>query len=176
MTSCGHKSSINTARGSLESVLERGDLILRKNVEEFEKRLANFTDTKHAVGLNSGTDALFLSLKAAGIGPGDEVITVSHTFVASISTIIQAGAKPVLIDVADDFEIDSDEIEKAITKKTKAIMPVYLNGRMPNMERIMKIAKKHRLIIIEDAAQALGAKFNGKMAGSFGLTGCFSFY
>ncbi len=161
---------------TIENVLTRGDLILRKDVEEFEKRLARFVGTKYAVSLNSGTDALFLSLKAAGIGEGDEVITVSHTFVASIATIIQAGAKPILVDVSDDFLIDVDKIEKAITKKTKAIIPVYLNGRMCDMEKIMKIAKRHKLIIIEDAAQALGASFNKKRAGSIGLTGCFSFY
>ncbi|MFH1401764.1 MAG: DegT/DnrJ/EryC1/StrS family aminotransferase [Parcubacteria group bacterium] len=161
---------------AINKVLENGDLILRKDVEDFEKKLASFVGTKYAVGLNSGTDALFLSLKAADIGLGDEVITVSHTFVASIAVIAQVGAKPVLIDVSDDFEMNVDKIEKAISPKTKAIMPIHLNGRMCDMAKIMKIAKKHNLIVIEDAAQALGAKFKGKSAGSFGLTGCFSFY
>lgn len=167
------KKEINKA---IQKVLSRGDLILRKDVDDFEKKLADFVGTKYAVGLNSGTDALFFSLLAAGIGKGDEVITVSHTFVASIATIVQAGAKPILIDVGDDFLMDTGKIEKAITKRTKAIMPVYLNGRMCDMEKIMKIAKEYDLSIIEDAAQSLGASFRGKKAGSFGATGCFSFY
>lgn len=162
--------------GAIKNVLERGDLILRKDVENFEKRLAKFVGAKYAVGLNSGTDALFFSLKAARIGKGDEVITVSHTFVASISAIIHCQAKPILVDVREDFLIDPEKIEKAITKKTKAIIPVHLNGRVCQMDEIMEIARKHNLIVIEDAAQALGAKYKGKMAGIFGLAGCFSFY
>jgi len=161
---------------AIARVLGNGDLILRKDVEDFENNLAKFVGTKYAVGLNSGTDALFLPLKAAGIGKGDEVITVSHTFVASISVIVQTEAKPVLVDVADDFLMNTDRIEKVITPKTKAIIPVHLNGRMCDMDKLMRIAKKHNLIVIEDTAQALGAKYKGKMAGSFGLTGCFSFY
>jgi len=161
---------------AVKNVLLRGDLILRSDVEEFEKALADFVGVKYTVGLNSGTDALFLSLKAAGIGEGDEVISVSHTFVASIASIVQCGAKPVLVDVKDDFLMDIENLEKIINKKTKAIIPVYLNGRMCDMERLVNIARRHNLIIIEDAAQALGAQFKGKMAGSFGLTGCFSFY
>ena len=156
--------------------LEKGDLILRQDVEDFEKELADFVGTKYAVGLNSCTDALFLSLKAAGIGKGDEVITVSHTFVASISVIVQTGAKPILVDVGDDFLIDTSKIEQAITEKTKAIIPVDLNGRVCDAEKIMEIAEKHNLVIVEDSAQALGAKFKEKKAGSWGLTGNFSFY
>jgi len=167
------KREINKA---VQGVLSRGDLILRKDVDDFEKRLANFIGVKYAIALNSGTDALFLSLKAAGIGQGDEVITVSHTFVASIATIVQAGATPVLVDVKEDFTMDTDEVEAAISSKTKAIIPVHLNGRMCDMDELMRIAKKHNLIVIEDAAQSLGASFNGKKAGSIGLTGCFSFY
>jgi len=163
---------------AIDRVLEGGDLILRQDVEEFEKKLADFTGVKYAVALNSGTDALFFSLLSAGIGKdkNDEVITVSHTFVASISTIVHAGAKPVLVDVGDDYLMDADKLEKAINKRTKAIIPVYLNGRMCDMDKIMKIAKKYNIRIIEDSAQALGASFNKKKAGSIGLTGCFSFY
>lgn len=161
---------------AMQDVLARGDLILRRDTEEFEKRLAEFIGVKYAIGLNSGTDALFFALKAAGIGPGDEVITVSHTFVASISTIVQAGAKPVLADVGDDYLMDTGEIEKAITKNTKAIIPVHLNGRMCDMDKIMEMAKKHNLLVIEDSAQSLGASYDKKRAGSIGLTGCFSFY
>jgi dTDP-4-amino-4,6-dideoxygalactose transaminase len=161
---------------AFDDVLSRGDLILRKDVEEFEKNMAVFIGTKYAVGLNSGTDAMFLLLKALGIGPGDEVITVSHTFVASIAVIVNVGAKPILVDVKEDFTMDVDKLEAAITEKTKAVIPVHLNGRMCEMDRLMEIAKKHNLIVIEDAAQALGAKYQGKMAGSFGLAGSFSLY
>ncbi|MBL7142507.1 MAG: DegT/DnrJ/EryC1/StrS family aminotransferase [Candidatus Pacebacteria bacterium] len=160
----------------IQGVLSRGDLILRQDVEEFEKNLALVAGTKYAVGLNSGTDALILSLRAAGIGPGDEVITVSHTFLASIAAIVHVGAKPILIEVKEDFTIDVDKIEEVLTEKTKAIMPVHLNGRVCQMDKLMDIAKKHNLIVVEDAAQALEAKFKGKRAGSFGKAGCFSFY
>jgi dTDP-4-amino-4,6-dideoxygalactose transaminase len=115
-------------------------------------------------------------LIASGIKPGDEVITVSHTFVASIASVVHVGAKPVLVDVREDFNMAVDKIEEAITEKTRAILPVHLNGRMCEMAKLMEIAQKHNLIVIEDAAQSLGAEFNGKKAGSFGLTGCFSFY
>lgn len=166
---------------TIQDVLSRGDLILRKDTEEFEKKLANFIGVKYAIGLNSGTDALFFSLIACGIKKGDEVITVSHTFVASIATIVQAGGKPVLIDVGDDYVMDVNKLEKAIGPKTKFIIPVHLNGRMVDMEKVVAIAKKYNLIVIEDAAQAIGAKFKMKnlgwrASGSVGLTGCFSFY
>ena len=161
---------------AMDDVLSRADLILRKDVEEFENNMADFVGTKYAVGLNSGTDTMFLSLKALGIGSGDEVITVSHTFVASLAVIFQVGAKPVLVDVKEDFTMDMDKVEELITEKTKAVLPVHLNGRVCEMDRLMEIARKYNLIIIEDAAQALGAKYNNKMAGSFGLVGSFSLY
>lgn len=167
------KSEIDFA---MQDVLARGDLIMRQDNDEFEKRLAEFVGVKYAIGLNSGTDALFLSLLALGIGRGDEVITVSHTFVASIAVIVQAGAVPVLVEVGEDFEIDVDRIESAITEKTKAIIPVHYNGRMADMDKIMEIAIKHNLYVIEDAAQGLGSSLNGKKAGSIGITGCYSFY
>jgi dTDP-4-amino-4,6-dideoxygalactose transaminase len=160
----------------MKDILNRGDLILRKDVEEFEKAIADLLGVKHFVSVNSGTDALIFALRAAGIGPGDEVITVSHTFVASIASIVHCGATPVLVEVKEDFTIDENKIEAVITPKTKGIMPVHLNGRMADMERLIEIANKHNLLVIEDAAQALGAKFEGKMAGSFGTAGCFSFY
>jgi dTDP-4-amino-4,6-dideoxygalactose transaminase len=160
----------------MQKTLEEGNLILREDVNEFENNLASLVGGKYAVGLNSGTDALILSLKVAGVKEGDEVITVSHTFMASIASIVHVGATPVLIDVGEDFLMDPDKIEEAITPKTKVILPVHLNGRVCNMDKIMEIAAKHNLQVIEDAAQALGAKFNGKVAGSFGLSGCFSFY
>jgi len=156
--------------------LAKGDLILRSQLKTFEKNLAEYVGTSHSVGLNSGFHALHLSLIAAGIGPGDEVITVAHTFLASISAIVLVGAKPVLVDVTEDYNMDMDALEAAITPKTRGIMPVHLNGRICDMDRLMAVAKKHDLVVVEDAAQALGAKFNGRNAGSFGLTGCFSFY
>ncbi|MEK7147785.1 MAG: DegT/DnrJ/EryC1/StrS family aminotransferase, partial [Patescibacteria group bacterium] len=179
--------------------LERGALILREEVSKLEDNLARYIGTKYAVGVNSGTDALFLSLKALGIKgnwnyllervsageisieeahnlfEGDEVITVSHTFIASIQVIVHCGAKPILIDVAENELINPDLIEKVITPKTKAILPVHFHGKVCDMDKIMAIAEKHNLYIVEDGAQALGSTFKGKMAGSFGDTGCFSF-
>jgi dTDP-4-amino-4,6-dideoxygalactose transaminase len=162
--------------GAISEVLTKGDLILRSQLRQFEEDMASFVGVKHAVGLNSGTDALFLSLKAAGIGPGDEVITVAHTFVATIAVVVHCGATPVLVDVGEDMNMDVDQVEQKISPKTKAIMPVHLNGRLCDMGKLMAIAEEHALIVVEDAAQALGATFNGKKAGSFGLSGCFSFY
>ncbi len=161
---------------AFDDVLLRGDLILRKDVEDFENNIASLVGTKYAVSLNSGTDTMFFPLKVLGIGPGDEVITVSHTFIASISVIVQAGAKPLLIDVKEDFTMDVSQIEALITDKTKAIIPVHLNGRVCEMDKIMGIAQKHGIAVIEDAAQSLGAKYDGKMAGSFGIVGSFSLY
>lgn len=160
----------------IEEVLTKGDLILRSQLMQFEESIASFVGVKYAVGVNSGTDALHLSLLAAGVGHGDEVITVAHTFVATVAVIIHCGAKPVLVDVGGDFNMDVEQLEQAITPRTKAIMPVHLNGRLCDMKKLMDIASKHNLMVIEDAAQALGASFDGKKAGSFGLTGCFSFY
>ncbi len=167
------KKEINKA---LLGCLERGDLIFRKDTQEFEKNLAKFVGAKYGISCDSCTGGLFLSLFALGVGKGDEVITVSHTYIATIDVIWHVGATPVLIDVGEDMEMNPDLIEPAITKRTKAIIPVHLDGRMCNMEKIMKIAKKYNLFVIEDAAQAIGAKFKGKGAGSWGDTGCFSFY
>ena len=162
--------------GAIKEVLLNGDFILREQLRRFENNMASFLGVNHAVGLNSGTDALYLSLLAAGIRYGDEVITVAHTFLATVGAIVNCGAKPVLIDVKQDFNMDVDRVEEAITSRTKAIIPVHLNGRLCDMEKLTKIAAKHNIMVIEDAAQALGAMFDGKKAGCFGLTGCFSFY
>ena len=161
---------------TIEGALSNGDLILRGQLRQFEENIASFVGVKYAVGLNSGTDALLLSLKAAGVGPGDEVITVAHTFVATVSAIVYCGAKPILVDIGDDMNMDVEQVEQVITPRTKAIIPVHLNGRMCDMEKLMTIANEHDLLVVEDAAQALGATFDGKKAGAFGLTGCFSFY
>ncbi|MEI8201736.1 MAG: DegT/DnrJ/EryC1/StrS family aminotransferase [Bacteroidota bacterium] len=157
-------------------VMSKGDLIDRSQLKSFEKNLAAFAGTKYAVGLNSGYDSLHLSLRAAGIGQGDEVIVPAHTFVATCSAVINVGATPVLVDVTQDFNIDVTKIEEAITPRTKGIIPVHLSGFMADMPEVMKIAEKYNLAVIEDACQSLGSSINGKGAGSWGLTGCFSFY
>lgn len=159
-----------------EEIMSGGDFILRRHLEEFEQRIAEYVGAKYAVGVNTGTDALYLSTHALGFGPGDEIITVAHTFVATVGAIVQCGATPILVDITDDFNIDVDQIEAAITPKTKGIIPVHLNGHACNMDKIMEIAKKYNLRVIEDAAQALGAMFKGKKCASFGDTGIFSFY
>jgi dTDP-4-amino-4,6-dideoxygalactose transaminase len=157
-------------------VMETGQLIDRGQLKSFEENLAKFVGTRYAVGLNSGYDALHISLRAAGIGENDEVIVPSHTFVATCSAVVNVGATPVLIDVTDDFNIDASKIEEAVTPRTRAILPVHLSGWMADMPRIMKIAEKHNLIVIEDACQSLGSSVEGIGAGAWGLTGCFSFY
>lgn len=194
-------------------VMSKGDLIDRGQLKSFEENLAKFVGTKYAVGLNSGYDALHLSLRAAGIGPGDEVIVPAHTFVATCSAIVNVGATPVLVDVGKDFNIDCDEVEKAISGRRsavsgqrsaiRAIMVVHLSGYMSDMVRIMEIARKYDLVVVEDACQSLGASMENiaigdqrsadsrkptaesrqpkadsqkLMAGSWGLTGCWSFY
>lgn len=162
--------------GAIADCLAKGDLIYRQQLRDFEKSFAAFVGVKYAVGLNSGYHALQFALLGAGIGPGDEVITVAHTFVATVSAIVNCGAKPVLIDVAPDFNIDPDLIKQAITGRSRALMVVHLNGRICDMARVMEIADKHKLVVIEDAAQSLGATFDGRGAGSFGAAGCFSFY
>ena len=156
--------------------MSNGDLIDRRQLREFEENLARFVGTQYAVGLNSGYDALHLSLRAAGIGPGDEVIVPAHTFVATCSAVVNVGATPVLVDVGPDFNINVDLIEEAITPRTRAIIPVHLNGWMADMPRIMEIARRYHLVVVEDACQSLGASIHGKKAGSWGLTGCWSFY
>jgi dTDP-4-amino-4,6-dideoxygalactose transaminase len=161
---------------AITDTLARGQMIMRGELKHFEERLAAFCGTRYAVGVNSGYHALALSLLAAGIRPGDEVVTVAHTFVASISAIVHAGATPVLVEVRDDYNMDPDAFERAITPRTRGVMPVHLNGRLAEMATIMEIARRHNLVVIEDAAQALGAKYDGKAAGSWGTSGCFSFY
>ncbi len=162
---------------AIKRVLNNSNFILGKEVEDFEKKLAQFCGVKYAVGLNSGTDALSLSLKSLGIRKGDEVITTPFTFIATAEVIADLGAKPVFVDINPrTFNINSSKIEKAITRKTRAILPVHLFGQMADMSEIMKIAKKYKLYIIEDAAQAIGAEYKGKKAGSIGDLGCFSFF
>ena len=163
-------------RKRIQSVVKRSNFILGNEVSEFENAFANYLGVKYCVGLASGTDAILLSLRALGIGVGDEVILPAMTFIASVSPLIHLGIKPVLVDITADIpNIDITKIEKAITIKTKAIIPVHLHGHPADMERIMDIAKKYKLVVIEDAAQAHGAQVKRK-AGTIGDVGCFSFY
>jgi len=157
-------------------VMSKGDLIDRGHLRSFEESLARFVGTKHAVGLNSGYDALHVSLRAAGIGAGDEVIVPAHTFVATCSAVVNVGATPVLVDVTRDFNIDCDRIEAAVTKRTRAIIPVHLSGFMADMPRVLAVAQAHELVVVEDACQSLGSSIGGRGAGSWGTTGAFSFY
>ena len=166
---------------AFDDTLSRGAIANKEDLWKFEEDIAKFVGVKYAIGVNSGTSALDVAFQAAGIRESDEVITVAHTFIASISCVYLAGATPVLVDVGEDFNMDVKLIEKALTPRTKAIEPVHLNGRLCDMEVIMDIAKRKGLVLIEDAAQALGASMkmsdgSVKSAGSFGLAGCFSLY
>ena len=140
---------------AIRKCFELGNFVLRQDVEEFERNIAKFLGVKYAVGVNSGTDALKLAYKALGCGPGDEVITVGHTFIASIQEIVHLGATPILIDVGEDGLMDVNLIEQAITSKTVGIVPIHLSGKVCDMDKIMAIAKKHKLWVVEDACQAL---------------------
>src|SRR5690348_190859 len=168
-----YKAEIDAA---IFGCLARGDLIDRQDLRDFENHFAAFVGTKYAVGVNSGYHALEFSLRAAGVRPGDEVITVAHTFVATISAIVNSGATPVLVDVAADFNMSPESFEAAITPRTRAIIPVSLNGRVCNMDAILEIAARQNLLVIHDSPQALGAEYRGRRAGSLGMVGCFSFY
>ena len=158
----------------IEKVLANGTYIGGSIVEEFEKKAADFCGVSNCIALNSGTDALVCSMHALGIKPGDEVLTPPNSFIASTASIVHLGAKPVFIDVLDDQSLDVKQIEKLITSKTKAIMPVHLTGRMSQMDEIVTLAEKHGLFVIEDAAQSIGSKFKNKLSGSWGHVGCFS--
>lgn len=168
----------NNERDQLISAVERvfthGRIVLGPEVEELEKRVASMCKRKYAVGVNSGTDALILGLKSLGIGPGDEVITTSLSWIATANAIALTGAEPVFADIQDDLNIDPNSINELISSKTKAIMPVHYTGKVSKMTDIMKIANEHGLLVIEDASQSFGATHNNKIAGSFGDVGCFS--
>ena len=160
----------------IEIVIKNTDFTLGKKVDEFEKKIASLLKAKYVVSLGSGTDALMLSLKALGIKENDEVITTPYTFYATIGAIVSAGAKPVFVDVKDDYNIDPEKIQFAITSKTKAIVPVHWAGRVCKMDEIIKISKKFKIPIVEDACHAILAKNNNKLAGTFGSFGCFSLH
>ena len=161
---------------SIASVLESGDYILGKEVREFEKSFAEYCGTKYAIGVANGTDALFLSMIALGIKKGDGIITAPNSFISTVGAIVASGAKPIFVDVRDDYNIDPYKIEKAITRNTKGIIPIHLTGKPADMGPILDVAQKHNLYVIEDAAQAVGSIYKGKRVGSFGNTGCFSLH
>ena len=160
----------------IRDVLRRGAFIQQRDLAEFEDALARYLGVSHALGVGNATDGLIFCFRAAGIGAGDEVIFPSHTMVASPAAVAHVGGIPVAVDCGPDHLIDPDAIEAAITERTKAIMPVQLNGRTADMDRIESIASRYGLLIIEDAAQALGSKFKGRYAGTFGVAAAFSFY
>ena len=158
----------------INDIFSSGHFIGGDVIQEFERNISSLCKCKYSVALNSGTDALVCGLIALGVKRGDEVITPPNSFIASTSSIVHIGAKPVFVDVLDDQNIDPNKIEEAITEKTKAIMPVHLTGRIANMTEITKISQKYNIPIIEDAAQSIGSKFEGKFSGTFGEIGCFS--
>ena len=160
----------------LKKFVATEDFTLGKPLKVFENNFAKLIGTKYAVGVNSGTDAIKLSLKAIGVKQGDEIITAANTFVATVGAITELNAKPVFVDCDDSFCMNVDLLEKKITKKTKAIVPVHFTGYMTNMEKLVKISKKYKLPIIEDACQSILAEMNNKKAGTFGLTGAFSLH
>lgn len=161
----------------IADVLDGMQLFLGPNVQALEAEFAAYCGTRFAVATSSGTSALQLALRAAGVGPGDEVVTVAHTFIATAGAIIQAGATPVFVDVdPETYLIDANRIEAAITPRTQAIVPVHLYGRLCDMEAIEDVARRHGLAVVEDACQAHGARRDGRAAGAWGRAGCFSFY
>lgn len=164
-------------RGAIEEVLDSQRFIMGPPVKECETGIAAYCNCAYAVGVSSGTDALLIALMAEGIGPGDDIITTPYTFFATVGSITRLGARPVFVDI-DRFTFDlcADEVESRVTSRTRAIIPVHLFGQMTDMDPLMEIARRRQLIVIEDAAQAIGAEYNGRRAGSIGDYGCFSFF
>lgn len=169
-----HRSAVQTA---ITRVLEGGTYILGEEVESFERAFAEYCGVAHGIGVGSGTDALILTLRALEIGPGDEVITVSHTAVATVAAVLASGATPVLVDVDSIYyTIDPARTEEAITPRTKAIIPVHIYGQPAAMSAIVEIGRRRGLFVVEDCAQAAGGRYNSRRVGSIGDVGCFSFY
>ena len=162
---------------ALTRVCDSQRFILGAEVEAFEREMAAMLDVDHAIGVSSGTDALLVALMALGIGPGDEVVTSTYSFFATAGTIARAGARPVLVDIdPTTFNLDPDAVASAITPRTKAIMPVHLYGQCADMDALMQVSAQHGVPVIEDAAQAIGSRYRGRQAGTFGSAGCFSFF
>lgn len=162
--------------GVMADVCRRGAYIMQKDCREFEANLAAFIGVKHAFGVANGTDAIIIGLKAVGIGSGDEVILPSHTYIATAAAVHMVGAMPVLAECGPDHMLDAADVATRVTTRTKAVMPVQVNGRTCDMDALQKVADAHGLMIVEDAAQGLGSKFRGKCAGTFGKFGTVSFY
>jgi len=171
-----HQAIKERLLNAVGKVLDHGQFILGPEVRSFEERFAAYCGTRYAVGVDNGTSALFLVMRALGIGSDDEVITAPNSFLASASSIALTGARPLLVDVRNDYNMNPDLLEDVITPRTKAIMPVHLTGRSADMHPIMEIARRHDLYVIEDCAQAVGARYHGQRVGSFGIAGCFSLH
>lgn len=180
-----HKEIVSAVDRAFKALMRRGDFILGQDTRKFEKAFAKFIGSKYALGVNSGTDALFLGLLSLGVGPGDEVIVPAYTYIASAFAVSYTGAKPVFVDIDEKTcNMNPEKLEKVISKQTKAVMPVHLYGQSADMDPIIAIAKKHSLRVIEDAAQAQGTEYHGsrvtghvsRKVGSMGDIGCFSFY
>jgi dTDP-4-amino-4,6-dideoxygalactose transaminase len=161
---------------AVAEVIESGQFILGPAVTRFEEQFARLCGVAHAIGVGNGTDALVLALRALGVGPGDEVVTVPNSFVSTASAVVLVGARPVFVDVGDDYNMDPAFLEAALTPRTKAILPVHLTGRSARMDEILEIACRRGLPVVEDAAQAVMAEYKGRRVGSFGMAGCFSLH
>ncbi len=172
-----HRRVADRVEKATREVLESGQYVLGPNVQAFEKECADYHGMAHSVGVASGTDALHLALRAVGVGPGDEVITSPFSFFAGVETILYCGAHPVFGDIdPQTMNLDEESIEALVTERTRAIMPVHIFGLPQNMERIMSVARRHDLRVIEDCAQAFGGRYGKQPVGSFGDAGCFSFF
>jgi dTDP-4-amino-4,6-dideoxygalactose transaminase len=161
---------------AMGTVIDSGMYVLGAEVDELERQFAELCGVTYAVGVNSGTDALIFALRALGVGPGDEVITAANSFIASAGCAAMVGAQPVLADVGEDFNLDPESFERAITPRTRAVIPVHLTGRPARMDEIMQIARAHDIHVVEDAAQAVCAEYKDQRVGSFGAVGCFSLH
>ena len=160
----------------INNSLNSGQIFFGKEINEFEKKFTRKYNSKYGIAVGSGTDALFIALKSVGVKNGDEVITAANTAIPTISAIRSTGATPRLVDIGEDYLIDVSKIEREITKKTRAIIPVHLYGQVCDMDELKRISKKHNLKIIEDCAQSQSAKYKNKFCGTIGKLGCFSFY
>jgi len=169
-------ADIDAYLDDIKELVKSSDFTLGQPLIEFERRFADLCEMPHAIGVASGTDALILSMKVMGIGPGDEVIITPTTFIASVGAIVMAGARPVFVDSDEGFVINASKIEVAITPQTKAILPVHYTGNVADMPQIQRIADKHNLLLIEDACQSIGASIDGQPVGSWGATACYSLH
>lgn len=172
-----HEPIRGELRAAIEAVIDSSAFAGGPYVESFEREFATFCEARHACGVGNGTDALWFALLALGVGPGDEVITVPSTFMATAEAVSYCGARPVFIDIDEEtYTMDAAQLEQAISPRTKAIVPVHLFGQVADMDPILEIARRHKLPVVEDACQAHGAQYKGRLAGTMGVMGCFSFY